>query len=806
MSRWGDRGRLASATAAMLCGLLVSACTLPYQQLSLPDAAAGGAGAGGRSGSGKSGVPLSNPSAGATREARTYSGSGEFTGTPSSTDARGAARDGVENKGGATGDSSAKVSVQPAVGNGNGKDAITLSVAGATVAEVAKTVLGDMMGVNYTVSDKIKATISLHTSQPVDKSELLAIFETVLRAEGVTIVVNNGLYRVVPAAEASNSLLPMRRTPSAIGLTSTIVPLRYVAAAEMERILRSAAPQANILRVDGARNLMMLSGTASEQQSLRELIAMFDVDWMRGMSFAILPVETSDPEAIAQELDTIFANNQDSPSKGLVRFVPNRRMKSVLVITSRPEYLRKAEAWLKRIDLASKATEKQVYIYRAQHRPAGELAPILQKVYQAQSSTSGSLNSLSKSTSPGQGLIDIPAPGTGGSQGAGGTSAGPQPFGSAGFGSSGSTGASAPRPGGSSSAVAVKPPEPGASDTGIVTGSVEGNKPSTSGGLASDDRYSGIAVVADESRNSLVITASPTEYRRVKELLARIDIRGAQILLEATIAEVTLSDQLKFGVRWFLNKGGQNPTFNSPLGSGASALPALPVPLPTAATGFQYIMNMTNLQVVLNALSAVTDVNVVSSPSIMVQENKKAQLQIGDQVPIITQEQQGVQVPGASLVNTVTMRDTGVILGITPWLAEDGRVVLDIEQEVSDAVTTTTSKIDSPTIQQRRVKTTVTVNSGQTILLAGFMQDRATRNRDQVPLLGNVPLIGNAFKSKSDELRRTELLISITPQVIRDARVLEDITAEYRDRLNFSTRPQRSAPPDHREQLDRIVR
>lgn len=303
-----------------------------------------------------------------------------------------------------------------------------------------------------------------------------------------------------------------------------------------------------------------------------------------------------------------------------------------------------------------------------------------------------------------------------------------------------------------------------------------------------------------------MITATPSEFRRVKEVLARIDIRGAQILLEATIAEVTLSDQLKFGVRWFLNKGGQNPTLNSPLATGATVLPTLPLAVPTAAAGFQYIMNMTNLQVVLNALSAVTDVNVVSSPSLMVQENKRAQLQIGDQVPITTQEVQSVVTPAAPIVNSVVLRDTGVILGITPWLADDGRVVLDIEQEVSDAVPTTTSKIDSPTIQQRRVKTTVTVNNGETILLAGFMQDRATRSRDQVPLLGNVPLIGNAFKSKNDEIKRTELLISITPQVIRDARSLDDITAEYRDRLNFSTRPQRGAPPDRREQVDRIVR
>lgn len=802
MSRWGKLGRWKSAAAIVLCGALNAACTLPYQQLNLPDAVPGGKGKSSASAAGKSGVPLSNAAAGSTLESRSYPGTGDFTAEPARAEAGEAAR--TERGNAAAG----KVSVKPA--EGAGKDSISLSIAGATVPEVAKTVLGDVLGVNYTVSDKIKATISLHTSQPVEKSELLAIFETVLRAEGVAMVVENGLYRIVPAAEANNSLLPVRRSAGGAGVSSTIVPLRYVAAAEMERILRSAAPQSSILRVDGARNILMISGTPSEQASLRDLVTMFDVDWMRGMSFAILPVDTSDPEAIAQELDTVFASNQEGPTKGMIRFVPNRRLKSVLVITSRPEYLKKAETWLKRIDMASKATEKQVHIYRAQHRPAVELAPILQKVYQAQTAASSSSNSLSKPSS-GSSLVDIPSQGGGGAQGTGTTSTGPQPFGSAGFGAAapGSTSTASVKTSGTSNAVAMRPPEtaaPGASDTSLVTGAVETPKTPSGGGLATDDRGSGISVVADESRNSLVITASPSEFRRVKEVLARIDVRAAQILLEATIAEITLSNDLKFGVRWYLNKGGQNPSFNSPLGTGASTLPALPLALPTAATGFQYIMNMANLQVVLNALSAVTDVNVVSSPSLMVQENKRAQLQIGDQVPITTQEQQAIAGSTAPIINSVTMRDTGVILGITPWLADDGRVVLDIEQEVSDAVATTTSKIDSPTIQQRRVKTTVTVNNGETIVLAGFMQDRATRSRDQVPLIGNVPLLGNAFKNKSDEVKRTELLISITPQVVRDSRSLDDITSEYRDRLNFSTRPQRTAPPDQREEVDRIVR
>ena len=272
-------------------------------------------------------------------------------------------------------------------------------------------------------------------------------------------------------------------------------------------------------------------------------------------------------------------------------------------------------------------------------------------------------------------------------------------------------------------------------------------------------------------------------------------------MLEATIAEVTLNDNLKFGVRAFVGGGGSNATSNSSLPTNLLALPLAANPV--AAAGFQYFLNAKNLQVVLNALSAVTNVNVVSSPSLMVMENKRASFQVGDEVPIITQTGQGVQAPGAPIINSVSYRSTGIILGITPRLSDDGRVFLDIEQEVSNVSSTS---VNGPTISQRRVKTTVTVNDGETIVLAGLMKDDATRDREQVPLFGDIPFIGNAFKSKNDTIKRTELLISITPQVIRDRQQIDDVTAEYRDQLNFSTRPQRRAPPEHREQLDRLIR
>jgi general secretion pathway protein D len=259
-----------------------------------------------------------------------------------------------------------------------------------------------------------------------------------------------------------------------------------------------------------------------------------------------------------------------------------------------------------------------------------------------------------------------------------------------------------------------------------------------------------------------------------------------------------LNDQLNFGVRWFFQNKSANQSVGFTDGTGTIA---------GTLSGLSYFINAASIKVLLNALSTVTNVDILSQPSLMVLENKKATLQVGDEVPILTQTQQSAAVTGTPTIsNAVSYRNTGILLGITPRVGNDGRVLLDIEQEVSDTKSNTTSGIDSPSFTQRRVKTTISVRDGETIVLAGMIQDKSTRSRDQVPIVGNIPFIGNAFKSKTDTILRTELLIAITPQVIKDSQQISAVTAEFRDSLNMSTRPQRKAGPDRFEDVNRIIR
>lgn len=781
-SHWTTRGYNGLRAVALGLSALVFGCSLPNEQLSLPGPLTGSIkGSDVGSAAGRGGVAMGTPADRAARISRGHRGDGVFT---SATDGSSSAAEPAAGSRSAAPAGTTNVDVRG--------DGVSLNLVGASIPAVAKTVLGDALGLTYAVSEAVKGTITVATAKPIPKAQLLAVFEQLIRAEGAVIVVENGIYSIVPAGGVQGAGLGNRRAaPRNVGYASEIVPLRYISAEEMHRILRALVPESAVARMDESRNLLIVSGTGNELAAIRDAVQTFDVDWMRGMSIGIYPVESADPESIAQELDTVFGNDRASPVKGIVRFVPNRRLKSVMVISSRPEYLTKAETWIKRIDLVGEASRKQVHVYHVQTRPATEVARLLQQVYTpAEAGQSGAARGRTQPGSTASDPTQFSPPPTGPLGGQGTIPLGvtstpgaiePQPLTSA-----PSPLAAAGTPGGVPG-VGAQPEAPPA-----TTGSIPGG----AARAPDDDRNAGIQIIADDANNSVVVTATAAEWRRVKQILTRLDVAPNQVLLEATIAEITLNDQLKFGVRWFFQKGASSATLTD---SAAGAVaPRFP--------GFSYFLNLPHAQVALNALADVTDVNIVSSPSLMVLDNKQAVLQVGDEVPIATQSAVSVAAPGAPIVNSVSFRSTGVILRIRPRIGDNGRILLDIEQEVSDVVPTTSSTIDSPTIQQRRIKTTVAVPSGESIVLAGFMQDRASKVRKQVPLLGNVPVIGNLFKDKDDTVRRTELLIAITPHVVRDPNKLRSIAAEYRDRMNFTTRPQRRAPPDRREQLDRVLR
>ena len=301
--------------------------------------------------------------------------------------------------------------------------------------------------------------------------------------------------------------------------------------------------------------------------------------------------------------------------------------------------------------------------------------------------------------------------------------------------------------------------------------------------------------MANKANNSLLIRATPASFETMESTLLRLDIAPLQVLIEATIAEVLLNNALRYGVQYFIKNEGIAFGFNSGAqASGDSGIDPLAI-----IPGFNFLYTGGNSNVTIDALSRVTDVKVLSSPSVVVQDNREATLTVGDEVPITTRQAVSVEDVDAPVVNSIEYRNTGVILQVRPRINVDGAVSLDIAQEVSrvaDAAQAATGDL-TPTITQRKITSRVAVQSGQTVVLGGLIEDAETRNRDRVPVLGEIPVVGSLFGSTNITNRRTELIVFITPRVIRNAQDAGDVSDELRARLRSlrPLSPQAALPP-----------
>jgi general secretion pathway protein D len=615
-----------------------------------------------------------------------------------------------------------------------------------------------MVGVNYVVDPRVDGVVTVQTTRPVSKADALELFQAALGPIGAVLLQSRGIYRIAPADQAATGAIATGRGPrdGALGGNGVrVVQLKYVSATEVARVLEPMVPKGAIVQADDARNIVALKGSPGEIDTMLDSISIFDIDVMRGMSFAVVPVKTSQPEKMVDELKAVFASDKEGPLKGRVRFIANTRLGAILVITSQPSYLPRAQSWIKRLDTKANGAERQLHVYQVQNRPVAELAGVLQSMFSNEmkvvKSPTRNVSPRSRQVGLGSGTARVPGPG------------GLSPeleSGQNGFARNSNAG------GGDLTNLARalnSEPELPVADT------MEPSPVST--GPAGEPP---LKIVADETKNSLLIMANGRDYQRVLRVIQSLDVVASQVLIEAVIAEVTLTDDLQYGVKWQLSKGGTpTATFANTLTGGVAA----------AFPGFNYAINAASIATTLSALNALTHVNVISTPSLMVLDNKTARLQIGDQVPITTQTATSVVTAQTAIVNSISMQDTGVILSVTPRINESGRVQLEIEQEVSSVVKTTTSRIDSPTIQQRRVKTTVVVNDGEVLALGGMIQEQAAKTSSQIPLLGDLPGLGPIFSDRTNSVRKTELVILITPRVVRDGAESRLVTEEYRRKM-----------------------
>ncbi|TWB23676.1 type II secretion system protein D (GspD) [Nitrospirillum amazonense] len=629
---------------------------------------------------------------------------------------------------------------------------VEMNFVNADVRSVLDAVLGGMLGLNYTIDPKVQGQVTIRTTRPLARGQALAAVDAALRTQGFAIIGGDGFYQVVPAADAAGQA-PVQ-TPSAAertaGFSTAIVPIRHVSVAELDKIVHPLTRQGFIQLADAGRNIFIVNGTAHEIESFTQLVASFDVDWLAGLSFSLHTLQSVEPARLEAELRRVLQLD-GGPLQGMIDFVPINRLNALLVVAKRPELLPTVGTWIDRLDRPGPDGGKVVHFYEVQNGSAVELANALNRlVGRAGAEQQQAAEQQGRGRAGGRSTTTTTAMTASRGGLSTGASASP-PSGSAATGASGSA--------------ASAPPSPVASGATLPGAAGEGG--GDEDGLS---ELKGVRVVADERRNALLIFGSGAQYALLEQVLTRLDAPREQVLIEATIAEVTLNDQLNFGVQWFLDRGSSTAGFSNTNGATVGA----------SYPNFNYTFLTPNTRVVLNALSSVTDVQVLSAPRLMVLNNETARLQVGDEVPVVVQSATSTLTSDSAVVNSVEYHDTGVILEVTPRINRSGAVVLDVNQEVSTVTTTTTSGIDSPTIQQRKITSVVNVQDGETVALGGLISDTSSRNGAGIPYLRDIPVLGKLFGTDGHTKGRTELLVFLRPVIVRDATRAREVTDALR--------------------------
>ncbi len=601
---------------------------------------------------------------------------------------------------------------------------ISLNLPAADIQIVARTVLGDMLHRNYTIAQGVSGTVTLVTPYPVAKSALLGLLENALKNANLALEPVADGYEIQTAANAQALI-----APEATGFGTEVINLRFINPDQVRKLLDTVLPGV-VTTTSAATGTLTIAGTTGQRASARDLLHQFDVDWLRHTSFALYVPERTDARLIVPSLDKLI-NAPDSPTQGLVRLIAMEQLNGILAISTQPQYLDDVRRWIEILDREGEANERRIFVYRVQNGRAKELTRTINSAYGASSDSSG------------------------------GSDAAPDPFGenhdtgSARSRANGSTGA-APR----SAEARASGAKSGASDS------------SGNGSGAPQAR-----VTADENNNAVIVFGTPREFAIVEDALRKLDLPPKQILIEAAITEVTLTNATDFGVQWNYASGNTSVGYSN----GAKSGPTQAFP------GFSYFYSGNSIAATLNALQQHTQIKVVSAPKLLVLNNQTAALQVGDEVPISTGTATGLQSSTSAIVSTIEYKDTGVILKITPRVNASGMVQLDVSQEVSQVskpATSSAAQSQSPTISTRRIATTVAVRDGQVIALGGLFSDQKTVDRGGIPLLSQIPYVGALFGTHSISHQRTELIVLLKPHVLADDADGRAITDGLREKLH----------------------
>lgn len=656
----------------------------------------------------------------------------------------------------------------------------TFNFEGESVQAVVKAILGDMLGQNYVIAPGVQGTVTLATPNPVSPAQALNLLEMVLGWNNARMVFSGGRYNIVPADQAlAGTVAPSTASPSAArGFEVRVVPLKFISASEMKKVLEPYARPNAIVGTDPSRNVITLGGTRAELENYLRTVQIFDVDWLSGMSVGVFPIQSGKAEKVSADLEKVFGEQSKTPSAGMFRFMPLENANAVLVITPQPRYLDQIQQWLDRIDSAGGGV--RLFSYELKYIKAKDLADRLSEVFGGRANGGNSSPTLV----PG-GVVNMLGNNSGGadrdeslgsSSGTTGGDIGGTNNGSSQSGTSGSYGAT--------SGSGMLQLQPSTNQNGSVTLEVEGDKV-------------GVSAVAET--NTLLVRTSAQAWKSIRDVIEKLDVMPMQVHIEAQIAEVTLTGQLEYGVNWYFENAVSAPVNAD--GTGGAGLPSAAgrgiwgdVSGSVTNNGLAWTFLGKNAAAIISALDRVTNLRLLQTPSVFVRNNAEATLNVGSRIPI-NSTSINTGLGSDSSFSSVQYIDTGVILKVRPRVTKDGMVFLDIVQEVSTpgarpaactsaATTTVNSAACNVDINTRRVKTEAAVQNGDTIMLAGLIDDSTSDGSDGLPILSKLPVVGALFGRKTQNKNRREVIVLITPSIVRNPQEARKLTDEYGQKFN----------------------
>ena len=653
-------------------------------------------------------------------------------------------------------------------------DGVDINFENADIGTVARTVLGDTLGVSFVVDPRVQGNVTLSSNGPIARRDVLPVFESVLRMSNAALVREGNLVKILPVPEATGTG-PVTLGGGEPGFGVSIVPLHYTSAATIAKAVENFVTRPGAVRVDQARNLLLIQGTTSERRDALVVISTFDVEWLRNQSVGIYPLKSTTPETMIRELEKVFDVADGGQGQGVIRFQPVARMNAVMAVTRSEKLLERATQWVQRLD-RSDSSGTTVRIYQLNFGNATKIAKILNDIFVGRSGTSAETpaNQLAPGTNATASRLDALSAG----------------------------GAGAPA-GGASSSSASAP-------AGQSMGSDSNSKASISTAFGSfaerwnqDDNNAGgqngstqrgvmqnVRITANTADNTIVVYSNQEDYRTIEHALGQLDRPQLQVAIDAMVAEVSLNDQLQYGVQYFLTSSavgaGSNQGSAGLLNAATSA--AQTALLARVLPGFNLLLGSeANPRLIINALDTVTTTKVLSAPSLVVTDNQPAILEVGQDVPITTGSATVLSTSN-TVVNTIDMRSTGIILKVLPHVHPNGSIELELEQEVSAVVPTQPSTL-TPTITERRVHSTVRMTSGQTVLLGGLISENNETTKAGMPVIDQIKYLGDLLSNKSDLRNRTEIIIFVKAQLIRNGFDAQKVSEEFRERLQSMMTP-----------------